>query len=96
MTTQVTVAKETACRVRDAKRCVSQVTAAMETTGWVTSFFCFLSQRSRTDVGNFDTDFTREEPKLTPTDKNIIANINQDEFKDFSFVNAHFVSDSPV
>ena len=55
-----------------------------------------LSQRSKTDVGNFDTDFTKEEAKLTPTDKNIIANINQDEFKDFSFVNPQFVSDSLV
>lgn len=65
------------------------------------SFFFFLSiffssQRSKTDVRNFDTDFTKEEAKLTPTDKNVIANINQDEFKDFSFVNAQFVSDNLV
>ncbi|CAH3111575.1 unnamed protein product [Porites lobata] len=52
--------------------------------------------RSKTDVGNFDTDFTREQPKLTPTEKNIIANINQEEFKDFSFVNTQFVSDNYV
>lgn len=56
-------------------------------------FVLFIPQRSKTDVRNFDTDFTREEPKLTPTDKNVIANINQDEFKDFSFVNAKFASD---
>ena len=62
------------------------------------SFFLliFFSQRSKTDVRNFDTDFTKEEAKLTPTDKNVIANINQDEFKDFSFVNAQFVSDNLV
>ena len=60
--------------------------------------FCSLSlsQRSKTDVGNFDTDFTKEEAKLTPTDKNVIANINQEEFKDFSFVNTQFVSDNLV
>lgn len=52
--------------------------------------------RSKTDVRNFDTDFTKEEAKLTPTDQNIIANINQEEFKDFSFVNAQFVSDNLV
>lgn len=49
--------------------------------------------RSKTDVRNFDTDFTREEPKLTPTDKNVLANINQEEFKDFSFINAKFAND---
>ena len=59
-------------------------------------FSLFFSQRSKTDVGNFDTDFTREQPKLTPTEKNIIANINQEEFKDFSFVNTQFVSDNYV
>ena len=59
-------------------------------------FSLFFPQRSKTDVGNFDTDFTREQPKLTPTEKNIIANINQEEFKDFSFVNTQFVSDNYV
>ena len=59
-------------------------------------FFFSPLQRSRTDVRNFDTDFTREDPKLTPTDKNVTANINQEEFKDFSFVNPLFVSDRLV
>ena len=56
-------------------------------------FVLFIPQRSKTDVRNFDTDFTREEPKLTPTDKNVLANINQEEFKDFSFINAKFAND---
>lgn len=36
-------------------------------------------------MNNFDQDFTREEPVLTPTDGNIVKQINQDEFKGFSY-----------
>ena len=51
----------------------------------------FLLQKSSTDVDNFDKDFTREEPKLTPTDSNVIKSIPQDEFKNFSYENPNFV-----
>ncbi|XP_061649919.1 protein kinase C eta type [Phyllopteryx taeniolatus] len=37
------------------------------------------------DVNNFDPDFTREEPTLTPIDDPHISSINQDEFEDFSY-----------
>jgi len=47
--------------------------------------------KSSTDVDNFDKDFTREEPKLTPTDSNVIKSIPQDEFKNFSYENPNFV-----
>lgn len=42
-------------------------------------------QKTKRDVNNFDQDFTREEPVLTPVDNNIIKQINQDEFKGFSY-----------
>uniref|UniRef100_A0A3Q3WBZ9 Protein kinase C n=1 Tax=Mola mola TaxID=94237 RepID=A0A3Q3WBZ9_MOLML len=41
--------------------------------------------KTKRDVNNFDQDFTREEPVLTPVDSNIIKQINQDEFKGFSY-----------
>ncbi|KAK5607539.1 hypothetical protein CRENBAI_016818 [Crenichthys baileyi] len=44
------------------------------------------------DVNNFDQDFTREEPVLTPVDDTIIKQINQDEFKGFSY----FGDDAPA
>ncbi|XP_037098153.1 protein kinase C eta type isoform X1 [Syngnathus acus] len=37
------------------------------------------------DVNNFDPDFTREEPTLTPIEDSPMSNINQDEFEDFSY-----------
>uniref|UniRef100_A0A3P9NIU5 Protein kinase C n=1 Tax=Poecilia reticulata TaxID=8081 RepID=A0A3P9NIU5_POERE len=42
-------------------------------------------QKTKRDVNNFDQDFTREEPVLTPVDDSIIKQINQDEFKGFSY-----------
>uniref|UniRef100_A0A667XS64 Protein kinase C n=1 Tax=Myripristis murdjan TaxID=586833 RepID=A0A667XS64_9TELE len=41
--------------------------------------------KTKRDVNNFDQDFTREEPVLTPVDDTIIKQINQDEFKGFSY-----------
>ncbi|XP_042183261.1 protein kinase C epsilon type-like isoform X1 [Oncorhynchus tshawytscha] len=41
--------------------------------------------KTKKDVNNFDQDFTREEPVLTPVEDAIIKQINQDEFKGFSY-----------
>uniref|UniRef100_A0A8D3C2D5 Protein kinase C n=1 Tax=Scophthalmus maximus TaxID=52904 RepID=A0A8D3C2D5_SCOMX len=41
--------------------------------------------KTKRDVNNFDQDFTKEDPVLTPTEEAIIRQINQDEFKDFSY-----------
>ncbi|XP_055541344.1 protein kinase C isoform X3 [Wyeomyia smithii] len=46
--------------------------------------------RSARDALNFDTEFTKEDPVLTPVPKDIIRCINQEEFSGFSFVNAEF------
>ena len=42
-------------------------------------------QKTKRDVNNFDQDFTREDPVLTPVEDAIIKQINQDEFKGFSY-----------
>ncbi|KAK7919159.1 hypothetical protein WMY93_010443 [Mugilogobius chulae] len=44
-----------------------------------------LRAKTKRDVNNFDQDFTKEDPVLTPTDEAIIRQINQEEFKDFSY-----------
>ncbi|CAL8380860.1 unnamed protein product [Gadus morhua 'NCC'] len=41
--------------------------------------------KTKRDVNNFDQDFTKEDPVLTPTDEVIVRQINQEEFKDFSY-----------
>ncbi|XP_054898663.1 protein kinase C epsilon type isoform X2 [Poeciliopsis prolifica] len=41
--------------------------------------------KTKRDVNNFDQDFTKEDPVLTPTNEAIIQQINQDEFKNFSY-----------
>ncbi|XP_055708422.1 protein kinase C [Phlebotomus papatasi] len=46
--------------------------------------------RSPRDALNFDAEFTKEEPVLTPVPVDTIRCINQDEFAGFSFVNADF------
>lgn len=45
-----------------------------------------LSQKSREDVSNFDPDFIKEEPVLTPMDEAHLPMINQDEFRNFSYM----------
>ncbi|XP_006261688.4 protein kinase C eta type [Alligator mississippiensis] len=41
--------------------------------------------KSKEDVSNFDPDFTKEEPILTPVEEGILPMINQEEFRNFSF-----------
>lgn len=41
-------------------------------------------------MNNFDQDFTKEEPVLTPLNPEVLKTINQDEFRGFSFVNEEF------
>ncbi|XP_061646461.1 protein kinase C epsilon type-like isoform X2 [Phyllopteryx taeniolatus] len=41
--------------------------------------------KTKRDVNNFDQDFTREEPVLTPVDDSVVKQINQDEFQGFSY-----------
>ncbi|XP_075908009.1 protein kinase C epsilon type-like [Petromyzon marinus] len=42
--------------------------------------------RGKRDVTNFDGDFTREDPALTPTDPAALLQLHPDEFRGFSFV----------
>ena len=51
----------------------------------------FYFQKSRKDVSNFDREFTSEAPKLTPTDKLFIMNMDQNEFQGFSYVNPEYI-----
>ncbi|KAG9336618.1 hypothetical protein JZ751_002965 [Albula glossodonta] len=45
------------------------------------------------DVNNFDPDFTREEPTLTPIEDPMIPSVNQDEFQNFSFTSPELLDD---
>ncbi|XP_002731384.1 calcium-dependent protein kinase C-like [Saccoglossus kowalevskii] len=47
--------------------------------------------RNPQDVSNFDKEFTKEAPCLTPTDKLFIMNLDQSEFSGFSYTNPEFV-----
>lgn len=70
-----------------------------------TIFFCYFRDRSITfnqfrhqqrnprDALNFDTEFTKEDPVLTPVPNEVLRCINQEEFAGFSFVNGNFGSD---
>ncbi|KAM7295416.1 putative protein kinase C delta type homolog isoform X3 [Ixodes scapularis] len=43
--------------------------------------------KSTADVSNFDSDFTMEKPVLTPVDPQILASMDQEQFKGFSYTN---------
>ena len=46
-----------------------------------------MLQTSPKDTQNFDYDFVREPIALTPMAKDVLGNIDQDLFRDFSFTN---------
>ncbi|XP_068605911.1 protein kinase C beta type [Brachionichthys hirsutus] len=47
--------------------------------------------RTRQDTCNFDKEFTKMPVDLTPTDKLVIMNLDQDEFHGFSYTNPEYV-----
>lgn len=49
-------------------------------------------QRNRRDACNFDKEFTKMPVDLTPTDKLVIMNLDQDEFLGFSYTNPEYVA----
>uniref|UniRef100_A0A1B6L1S0 Protein kinase C n=1 Tax=Graphocephala atropunctata TaxID=36148 RepID=A0A1B6L1S0_9HEMI len=46
--------------------------------------------KNKKDALNFDAEFTKEEPVLTPVNADVVRSINQEEFRGFSFVNGDF------
>jgi len=48
--------------------------------------------KSKKDIGNFDTDFTSEQAVLTPSDREAIEAIDQNEFAGFTFTNPAFAA----
>ncbi|KAM3959304.1 protein kinase C [Aphomia sociella] len=50
----------------------------------------FRPKKSKREAANFDAEFTKEEPVLTPVSNDVIRTINQEEFRGFSFVNEDF------
>ncbi|XP_028164015.1 protein kinase C isoform X2 [Ostrinia furnacalis] len=46
--------------------------------------------KSKREAANFDAEFTKEEPVLTPVPADVVRTINQEEFRGFSFVNGDF------
>ncbi|CAG9127920.1 unnamed protein product [Plutella xylostella] len=46
--------------------------------------------KSKKEAVNFDAEFTKEEPVLTPLPADVVRAINQEEFRGFSFVNKDF------
>uniref|UniRef100_A0A094ZLI7 Calcium-dependent protein kinase C n=1 Tax=Schistosoma haematobium TaxID=6185 RepID=A0A094ZLI7_SCHHA len=47
------------------------------------------------DTSNFDSEFTKVTPELSPTDKLFVMNLTQTEFSGFSFVNPEFIVEVP-
>ena len=42
------------------------------------------------DVSYFESAFTADEPLLTPLDKTFVDNVNQTQFKGFSYTNPNY------
>ena len=58
---------------------------------WPLTSLPILQKNSR-DTSNFDSEFTREAPNLTPTDKLFIMNLDQTEFDGFTYINPEYIS----
>ncbi|CAG02694.1 unnamed protein product, partial [Tetraodon nigroviridis] len=58
--------------------------SSSEVMGWL------KTKRSRRDTCNFDKEFTKMPVDLTPTDKLVIMNLDQDDFLGFSYTNPEY------
>ena len=56
----------------------------------LTIFDVFFLQKNKKDPSNFDSEFTKEDPVLTPVNPEVVRTINQQEFGGFSFYNQDF------
>ncbi|KAF7251915.1 Protein kinase C eta type, partial [Varanus komodoensis] len=52
----------------------------------------YFTMKSNEDVSNFDPEFLKEEPILTPIEDGILAMINQEEFRNFSYTDPELES----
>ena len=50
----------------------------------------FALQKNFYDTSNFDSDFTRMSPRLTPISHQAMTAVNQADFRGFSFVNSKY------
>lgn len=57
-----------------------------------TMFYICVWQKSKEDVSNFDPEFLKEEPLLTPIEDRILSMINQEEFRNFSYTDPELES----
>ncbi len=71
--------------VRAYLRCMCVFVISCSEIAHLAHFPLLHPQKTKRDVNNFDQDFTREEPVLTLVEDAIIKQINQDEFKGFSY-----------
>ena len=55
-------------------------------------FYLACFQRGKRDFSNFDTDFISEKPRLTQVEREVVENINQSEFENFTYTNADFTA----
>ena len=57
-------------------------------------FYDYLQSKNIRNPANFDKSFLKEKVRLTPCDKQVIADIDQKEFNGFTFFNSFYCDSS--
>ena len=63
---------------------------SFDSNRYLNQFFVLKLQKSKRDVLNFDPEFTKEDPVLTPVNPEVVRTIEQAEFAGFSFYNSDY------